>query len=715
MTQYLRGTRSAGAGSRSIGRVAILACVAFLASVSAESICLASNIPSQQLPLLTTARQVHDLSPDQASLGYPVRLRGVVTFYDAYQESHRALFIADSTGEVFVAPGLVPLLPLHAGSFVEVTGETDPGGFSPIVSHSSIRILPGSKPLPTASAVTVSQLLSGGKDSDWVSLEGVVHSVEFDGMHVVLTVATPDGTLSATTDKEDGANYSALVDSDIVIQGVNAPLVNARRQLTGVRLLFPGIKNISVRTPAPADPFSLPTFPLSSLLQYSPYPTSSHRIHVRGRVTLSWPGQIVCIVDKTAGLCIQTADRTPLKEGDLIDVAGFLERKDYLPSITAATLKRVESGGSVMPIEISAANAFDIDHNHAGTASPAAHTDISEANSFDTDRNGELVRIQGRLVGKNRGLNGSTLLLSSDGIVFPAVLPADAMKDEKQQNSSWIDGSTVAVKGVFIGKVDERQAVRGEGIARIESFQILLRSPEDVQVVSAPSWWNSEHALEVLGLVLLTMMAVLGWVGILRRQVHQQTEIIRRSEARFRHMAEHDGLTGLPVRNVLLERLGLAVDEIKRQACSLALLMVDVDNFKHINDTMGHAMGDQVLITIGARLQESLRSTDTVARMGGDEFTVLLTGLNSPEEAQKIASHLVSKISEPMVLQGIRVEVSVSVGVATYPEDGSDVKTLLRNSDAALYQAKANGRNCCQMHSANTYLSGLRPAFPQTR
>jgi len=236
-----------------------------------------------------------------------------------------------------------------------------------------------------------------------------------------------------------------------------------------------------------------------------------------------------------------------------------------------------------------------------------------------------------------------------------------------------------------------------------------------VQVVSAPSWWNSEHALEVLGLVLLTMMAVLGWVGILRRQVHQQTEIIRRSEARFRHMAEHDGLTGLPVRNVLLERLGLAVDEIKRQACSLALLMVDVDNFKHINDTMGHAMGDQVLITIGARLQESLRSTDTVARMGGDEFTVLLTGLNSPEEAQKIASHLVSKISEPMVLQGIRVEVSVSVGVATYPEDGSDVKTLLRNSDAALYQAKANGRNCCQMHSANTYLSGLRPAFPQTR
>jgi diguanylate cyclase (GGDEF)-like protein len=210
-------------------------------------------------------------------------------------------------------------------------------------------------------------------------------------------------------------------------------------------------------------------------------------------------------------------------------------------------------------------------------------------------------------------------------------------------------------------------------------------------------------------------MAVLGWVGILRRQVHQQTKIIRRSEARFRHMAEHDGLTGLPVRNVLLERLELALDEIKRQANSLALLMVDVDNFKHINDTLGHAVGDQVLITIGARLQESLRSTDTVARMGGDEFTVLLTGLNSPEEAQRLASQLVSKISESMVFQGIRVEVSVSVGVATYPEGGSDMKTLLRNSDAALYQAKGRGRNCYQMHSSSSYLSGLRPEIPQTR
>jgi len=713
MIQYSQRIRRAASRLLSVGGFAAFAWVAILAS--AALLCQASDTSAKQLPLLTTARQVHDLRPEQAALGYPVRFRGVVTFYDAYQEGHRALFVADKTGDVFVAPGFAPLLPLHAGSLVEVTGDTDPGGFSPIVSHSSIRILPGTQPLPRADEVTVSQLLGGGKDSEWISLKGVVRSVELDGMHVVLTIATSDGTLSATTDKEDGANYSALVDSEIVIQGINAPLVNARRQLTGVRLLFPGMKTISITRPAPVDPFSLPAVPLSSLLQYSPQPVSTHRIHVRGRVTLSWPGQTVCIVDKTAGLCIQTADRTELNEGDLIDVAGFLERRDYLPTITAATLKRVESGGSVTPIDISAENALEGAGNHAGTVSAAAHTDISAANSLATDRNGELVRIEGKLVAINRGLNGSTLLLSSNGILFPAELPTDAATDKSRANVPWIDGSTVDVTGVFVGKVDERQAVRQEGIARIESFRILLRSPKDVHVVTTPTWWSVEHTLEVLGLVVLTMIAALGWIGILRRQVHQQTEIIRRSEARFRHMAEHDGLTGLPVRNVLLERLEHALDEIKRQTNCLALLMVDVDNFKHINDTMGHAVGDQVLMTIGTRLQESLRSTDTVARMGGDEFTVLLTGLNHSEEAQQIASHLVSKISEPMVLQGMRVEVSVSVGVATYPESGSDVKTLLRNSDAALYQAKARGRNCYQMHSANAYSSGLRPAFPQTR
>lgn len=660
---------------RSVKRVAIKAFVVVLASVLALSRCQGSDLPTERLPMLTTARQVHLLTFKEASSGYPVRLRGVVTFYDPYQEGHRALFIADRTGGIFVAPGPGPILPLHAGSRVEISGVTDPGGFAPIVSHSTIRILNGSEPLPAARTVTLPHLLTGSEDGQWVALRGIVHAVELDGMHVVLTLASADGALTATTDKEDGTNYPALVDSEITICGVAAPLVNSRRQMMGVRLLFPGMKAITVKEPAPADPFSVPTQTLSSLLQYSPSPVSPHRIHVRGLVSLSWPGRRVCIVDKADGLCIETTDRTGLSEGDLIDVVGFLGREDYLPTITAATLRPVKIRGTMTPVKISPAKAFDTDHN------------------------GELVSIEGRLVEKKEELNGWTLLLSSGKIVFSAALPAQAIGNEKLLASSWADGSRVTATGVFVGKVDEQRTIREEGIARLESFQILLRSPADVVIMSTPSWWNSEHTLEVLGFSGLAMGAVLGWAAVLRRQVHRQTKIIRRSEERFRHMAEHDGLTGLPVRTVLLERLESALNEIKRQSISLALLMVDVDAFKQLNDTMGHAAGDQVLCTIGSRLQESVRSTDTVARMGGDEFTVLLTGLRDEDEAQKIASQLVSNVSAPIMIEGKTVEVSVSVGVATYPESGGDVRTLLRNSDAALYQAKARGRNCYQMHS----------------
>jgi diguanylate cyclase (GGDEF)-like protein len=610
---------------------------------------------------------------------------------------------------------LGPALPLHAGSIIEVSGVTDPGGYAPIVSNSKIRILQGSQELPAAPTVTLPDLLSGAEDGQWVALRGIVHSVEVEGMHVVLTLASADGTITATTDKENGANYSALVDSGILIRGMSAPVVNSRRQMAGARLLFPGMKSITVEESAPFNPLLLPVRSLSSLLQYSPAAASAHRIHVRGRVTLSWPGRTVCIVDETAGLCIQSIDRKLVSEGDLVDVVGFLGRKDYLPTITAATVERVKSGGPVTPVTISAAGALENNHEDTGATSAAAHTEVSSANAFDTDHNGELVRIQGRLLARNQALSGPTLLVSSNGIVFSALLPAGPDGNDRQLESSWIDGSNVSVTGVLVGKVDEQRTIRQEGISQLESFQILLRSPRDVLLLSTPTWWNSEHTLEVLGFVVLTLVAILGWVAVLRRQVKSQTEVIRRSEERFRHMAEHDGLTGLPVRRVLLERLELALSEIKRQSNSLALLMVDVDDFKHLNDSMGHAAGDRVLCAIGSRLQDSLRSTDIVARMGGDEFTVLLTGLRQVGEAETIASQLVSTVCAPIMVDGHQVEVSVSIGIATYPGSGADVETLLRNSDSALYQAKARGRNCYRLHSYDATRIDPAAAAPVSR
>jgi hypothetical protein len=332
-------------------------------------------------------------------------------------------------------------------------------------------------------------------------------------------------------------------------------------------------------------------------------------------------------VDDSTGLCIQTADTTALSEGDLIDVAGFLGREASLPAISAATLRLDGNGRPVRPVTISPADAFRGGTTNASTVSNASHIDVAAANSFNADHNGELVRAQGTLVGRNHGLNGSTFLLSSEGVLFTVVPPATATEIDKQLESSLVDGSTIMVTGVFVGKVDEQQTTRQEGIARLASFQILLRSPKDVVVIRKPSPWTPRRVLILLGLLLTGTLAALAWVVALRKRVWRQTILLRESEERFRHMALHDALTGLATRLLLRDRLDTAVDAARRRQTGLALLMVDLDKFKDINDTFGHHAGDEVLRVTADRLLAAVRKADTVARFGGDEFVVLLADL----------------------------------------------------------------------------------------
>jgi diguanylate cyclase (GGDEF)-like protein len=625
--------------------------------------------------MLTTAQQAHTLNFEQAARAYPVHLRGVVTFYDPYQEGHPALFIADATGGIFVAATPGSILPIRAGSIVDISGVTDPGGFAPIIAQPAIHVVEGSRPLPNPRAVTLPQLLTGTEDGQWVSVEGLVHSVESYGKHVVLTLVTNDGLLTATTVKEEGANYAGLVDSKVLIQAVAAPLVDDKRQMMGVRLLFPEFSAIKIQEPAPIDPFALPLRPINSLLKYSPLMLLQHRVHVRGRITLDWPGRMLCIADGNDGICVKTVDQTIFHEGELADVAGFPAREDYEPTLSDVTLR--PAGDSVVssPTKLSAEEAIKGDHN------------------------GELVQIEGWLIGRSLVMNDSALLLSSGRFLFPAVLPAESMNSDKEHGSRWVDGSRVLVTGVFFGKVDAWHLTRLEGVSRLESFQILLRSTKDIVVIETPSWWTSQHSLMVLGLVIILTLAVLCWVVVLRRRVEQQTLLIRRSEENFRHLAQHDALTGLPARRLLLEHLELALERARHNQTPLALLVMDVDNFKQINDTLGHSAGDDVLCVAGKRILASVRKTDTVARMGGDEFTVLLLGVRGMEEAEKIAAQVVTNVSVPIRLRGREVPVSVSVGVTTYPNGGEDANSLLHSADLAMYRAKALGGNGYQIFS----------------
>lgn len=238
-----------------------------------------------------------------------------------------------------------------------------------------------------------------------------------------------------------------------------------------------------------------------------------------------------------------------------------------------------------------------------------------------------------------------------------------------------------------------------------------MRSPADVTVLQPPSWWTPDHALVILACVLTGTLAVLAWVVVLRRRVELQANLLRESEERFRHMALHDALTGLATRLVLQDRLGVALERAKRLQTGLGLLMLDLDGFKGINDTFGHHAGDEVLRTAANRLTDAVRSSDTVVRMGGDEFVVLLTDLAGPKAAETVAANMVAALAQPVSFDGAEVPISVSIGICTSFTVGLDAETLLRQADAALYSAKAQGRNCFHVFAVD---ADSRPDPPQT-
>lgn len=180
------------------------------------------------------------------------------------------------------------------------------------------------------------------------------------------------------------------------------------------------------------------------------------------------------------------------------------------------------------------------------------------------------------------------------------------------------------------------------------------------------------------------------------RLLEQERAAVRRlqsDERRITHIAYHDALTGLPNRRLFSEALDRALTTARAASSSVAVVFCDLDRFKNVNDSLGHARGDELLRMVAGRLVRAVRAEDTLARLGGDEFTVLLSHVDDPGEAEAAAERMLTALRRPFVLAGQELFVTASVGVATFPSDGVDAETLLKNADTAMYAAKRTGPN----------------------
>jgi diguanylate cyclase (GGDEF)-like protein/PAS domain S-box-containing protein len=254
----------------------------------------------------------------------------------------------------------------------------------------------------------------------------------------------------------------------------------------------------------------------------------------------------------------------------------------------------------------------------------------------------------------------------------------------------------------FIGKTmhqvlpEELADLASQHLKRVISSGVGQRFEYDIVTNDVPSYFEARMVASGENEVL-TIVRDITDRKLREQQIHQ--------------LAFYDALTGLPNRQLFYEHLQQEIRHSDRDKAAMAVLFLDLDRFKLINDTLGHSVGDAVLAEVGRRLQQCVRSADlvsrpahdkaltSVARLGGDEFTVLIGSIDDGRESELVARRMIEALSEPIIADGRELFVTPSIGIATYPVDGADAETLIRNADAAMYKAKDEGRNCIQFYS----------------
>ncbi|MGA7522542.1 MAG: EAL domain-containing protein [Acidobacteriaceae bacterium] len=685
-----------------------------------ESSATAERLPSA----LSTVAAVRELSAAQAAQALPVSVTGVVTYVD---NELRELFLQDATGGIYVKySGDDP--ELAVGRQATLTGLTNAGDYAPVIVAPKFRIT-GNAPLPAPESVTLEKSESGSLDSHYVAIEGVVHPMKLreepDHPALAFDIFTAVGQVHVYTSPlfpglEESRN---LEDARVRIRGVFGTVFNSRRQLVGYQLVVEKRSDIEVLEPGAPDPFAAKATPIGALLRFSPHAQFGHRVKVEGTVTLAGR-DFLYLQDATDGVEIR-GDASAFKVGDRVDAIGYPTLAGrYSPVITDAEFRLLGPSGGAAPKNVTADSVLQ------------GHQDSM------------LVTLEGRLLTSVRTPARETLVLQSGMRTFTAHL--DTL-DQGAVPLPLRPGSVLRLTGVVSTQVDPSRLYR---ILEEDptGFQMFLRSPGDVRILRRAPVWTMETVLSLLAMLSPIIFAILVWVILLRRRVRKQMADLRRAadtarairdlsiamqnvsreqrfdtevsvrgseaiaqlvvgfnrmlvelqqrekakqkaEAQLQHMALIDDLTGLPNRRLLAERLSYCLARARREQRILALLYIDLDGFKLVNDSLGHAVGDQLLSQVSQRLRARFRQSDTLARLGGDEFTLILDGVQQESDAVQAGESLLAVLEPPFEIEGHSIRITASVGISLFPNHGNEGGPLLQQADCAMYAAKRNGKN----------------------
>jgi diguanylate cyclase (GGDEF)-like protein len=296
------------------------------------------------------------------------------------------------------------------------------------------------------------------------------------------------------------------------------------------------------------------------------------------------------------------------------------------------------------------------------------------------------------------GPHGVMTLSKLDGIIL-ARFSADSPDGTKGMGTSIAGGVPMpavikdGAQGWFVRNSAPDDIPRLFAYGRVGSYPLVIMVGLELDRVLAP--WRS-YAAMIVALALGATVLVIGVAAYLIRRIYRDAARADVARLAIAYAAEHDFLTGLPNRMLLNDRIDQAIALAQRNKNKLAVLYLDLDGFKQINDSLGHAIGDKLLQSVANRLVACVRASDTVSRQGGDEFVALLRELHGPDDAAVIAKKMLQAVAAAHAIDRHDLHVTASIGISIYPEDGRDAETLVKNADAAMYRAKQDGRQCCR-------------------
>jgi diguanylate cyclase (GGDEF)-like protein len=735
----------------------------FVAAISTTLLVMPLRAQAQRDPsplAVTTVEQIQALGSTIAS-GTRLHLSGVITYYDS---AGATMFLQDATGGVFINTDRP--YPVHGGDIVEVDG-IPAGNFRVEVANDpEIRVLRhGGSPAPAA--YSYQDLMAGHGESQLVTIHGTVRNSP-NAPAGRLDLVTPEGDIQVHVRPSTTLRPETVLDASVEVVGVASRVFDTNKQLNGIALYVPDSSAIRIVQKPDGSAKHLPFKTIEDVYQSRHTSDSSHPVRVRGTITYYKKGDSAVIEDNGKSLFIETQETGNLAVGDVVDATGFASDSEYGPILRHASLIGT---GSNHPIE----------------PHPVSYDEASSGLYNDN-----LISISGVLVSQLHDTELNTLVLKANGHLVSAYLDPNASMDDFQV------GSRLQVSGICrIAPVGAWHSVH---LSNIE-----MRSAADARLISRPSWFNVEHLLQLLVVIIVVAIATgiraiflkwrvvdqTAWIDrssiiarersrilemissnqslevLLREICKSTTELLPGANCAFSFQLEdecvttnvgdqstavhkkksfevalrndvdqiignivvsspknlapagdseqiyavvselaslamrqslmyrglvfhstHDPLTELPNRRLFETRLASALKDAEASGGQLAIIYIDINRFKHVNDQHGHKTGDLYLKQISARLRNQLRPVDTLARVGGDEFVVIAPFPEGIDRVYSLTARLKTCFKDPFSLDGVTIEGSASFGFARYPEHGQTADELTRIADHGMYISK---------------------------